>query len=351
MTRLTRSRDRYLSPAEAARHLGVSAKALRLYEQRRLIRPMRTEAGWRRYGPADIERAAEVVALRSLGLSIGQIARVLAGDGASLEAALAAHADDLVQQIDALRCKLADVRALVDGLRAGDTRGARDIVDVLRPQPAVVATLDLPWPWGGEPFAVQAPRALNFIVGPLASGKTQLAKRIADVLPDAGFVGLERIADRCAPTAREPGCNEDLNARVDSALTWLLEEGAEISEALVATVTALNADAPAVPVIDLIEHGLNERTQEALIAHLHGRGTNARAIYMITRSSAVLDLAACGPDEAIIFCPANHSPPTYVMPHPGAPGYEGIATCLASPDVRHRSAGVVAVLDRAAYAR
>jgi hypothetical protein len=47
-----------------------------------------------------------------------------------------------------------------------------------------------------------------------------------------------------------------------------------------------------------------------------------------------------GPDEAIILCPANHSPPTVVAPYPGAPGYEAVATCLAPPDVRARTEGM-----------
>jgi hypothetical protein len=62
---------------------------------------------------------------------------------------------------------------------------------------------------------------------------------------------------------------------------------------------------------------------------------------MLTRSCAILDLTAVGPDETIILCPANHSPPTQVTPYPGAPGYEAVATCLASPEVRARTAGVM----------
>jgi DNA-binding transcriptional MerR regulator len=37
----------YLSPSEAAKRLGVSVKALRLYEQRGLIAPRRSAAGCR----------------------------------------------------------------------------------------------------------------------------------------------------------------------------------------------------------------------------------------------------------------------------------------------------------------
>ncbi|HRD47212.1 MAG TPA: MerR family transcriptional regulator, partial [Caulobacter sp.] len=49
--------DRYLNASEAARRLGVSVKALRLYEKRGLLTPPRTGAGWRVYGPAEMARA------------------------------------------------------------------------------------------------------------------------------------------------------------------------------------------------------------------------------------------------------------------------------------------------------
>src|SRR5450432_1007222 len=80
-----------LNPSEASKRLGVSAKALRLYEQRGLVTPMRTTAGWRVYGPGEMARLAEIVALRALGLSLGQVARVLGGDATVLDAALTVH--------------------------------------------------------------------------------------------------------------------------------------------------------------------------------------------------------------------------------------------------------------------
>ena len=81
----------FLNASDAARRLGISTKALRLYEQRGLLAPMRSEAGWRAYGPKDMERASEIVALRALGFSLAQVARVLNGDANGLEPALAAH--------------------------------------------------------------------------------------------------------------------------------------------------------------------------------------------------------------------------------------------------------------------
>jgi DNA-binding transcriptional MerR regulator len=62
---------RNLAASQAAAHLGVSAKALRLYEQQGLIAPDRSPAGWRLYDPDDVARAAAVVSLRALGLSLG----------------------------------------------------------------------------------------------------------------------------------------------------------------------------------------------------------------------------------------------------------------------------------------
>jgi len=112
--------------------------------------------------------------------------------------------------------------------------------------------------------------------------------------------------------------------------------------ALTALLAGLEADGPAVLVIDMVEQGLDGATQEALIAHLRRRRPGGRPLFLLTRSSSILDLEAVGADEAIILCPANHSPPTLVAVRPGAPGYEAVDTCLASPEVRARTEGGIA---------
>ena len=100
----------FLSASEAARQLGVSTKALRLYEQRGLVAPARTVAGYRTYGPEEMNRAAEIVALRALGLSLAQVAQVLKGDPQSLEPALAAHEATLEAEIRQLVETIAKIR-------------------------------------------------------------------------------------------------------------------------------------------------------------------------------------------------------------------------------------------------
>jgi DNA-binding transcriptional MerR regulator len=260
-------------------------KALRLYEQRGFIAPLRSAAGWRVYGPAEMSRAAEIADLRRLGLGFAEIARAFAG---GLEPVLAAHQAALESRIRALAATVEKVRSLRRGPR-GRSEG-----------PSVA--FDLPWPWGGERFELRDIPAITYITGPLGSGKTRLARRLAETLPGGIFLGLERRTD--------------------------------------ALVRALETEERSALVVDMVEQGLDSENQRRLIGTLRRRGRRARPLFLMTRSSAILDLAQVGSDETILYCPANHSPPIRVTPVPGAPGYEAVATCLASPEVRARTAGV-----------
>ena len=332
----------FLNPSEAARRLGVSVKALRLYEQRGLIAPARTSAGWRAYGPDEMARVAEIAALRELGLSLSQVARVLEGDSESLEPALAAHQTALEGRVHQLVDAVDRVRRLRADLAGGRAPAPSELARLLKPASNFSVAFDLPWPWGGERFELQDIRSLNYIIGPLGSGKTRLAQCIAATLPGAAFVGLDRLAHGGAAARALLDHDPALKSRVDRTLAWLVEDGATTSEALICLLAGLETQGPTILVIDMLEQGLDKATQEALIARLRRRGSEFRPLFFLTRSSSILDLDAVGNDESIILCPANHSPPTSVRPYPGFPGFEAVATCLASPEVRVRTAGVIA---------
>jgi len=341
------SSAQYLSPSEAARRLDVSVKALRVYEQRGLVAPIRSAAGWRAYGPSEMERAAEIVALRALGFSLDQVARVLDGDPSGLEPALAAHQAILEGRLGQLAGMVEKIRGLRRGLAQEQAPSVSELARLLVPATACSVAFDLPWPWGGERFELRELRPLTYITGPLGSGKMRLALRLAESLPSAGFLGLDRMADAGMAARARLEADPALRSSVDQALAWLVEDGATVSTALVVLLAALEAEGPAILVIDMIEQGLDQAAQEALIAHLRRRGPAGRPVFLLTRSCAILDLAAVGADEAIILCPANHSPPSYVAPYHGAPGYEAVATCLASPEVRVRSEGLIAAWSHA----
>ena len=333
----------FLNASEAARQLGVSAKALRLYEERGLLSPHRTDAGWRAYGPREMKRAAEVVALRDLGFSLAQVQRVIEGDPRGLEPALAAHQSRLEVQLGQIGGIVERIRAVREDIAQGKSPGPADLARLTTPVAEPVVAFDLPWPWGGERFELREVRAINYIVGSLGSGKTRFAMRRAEQLPGGVFVGLERLRQTAEVTRRRLKADAALRARVENTLAWLTEEGAEITDALQTLIVELEGEGAGALVIDMIEQALDEAAQRALIAYLRRRGPLARPVFAMTRSCALLDLAAVGPNELILLCPANHAPPTVVAPYPGAPGYEAVAACLASPAVRARTEGLIAM--------
>ena len=170
---------------------------------------------------------------------------------------------------------------------------------------------ELPWPWGGELFRLNDIRPLNYIVGPLGSGKTKLALRLAETLANAVFLGLERLSNDGSEARTHLDADPILKSRVDQVLSLLIAEGGKVSGALVALLDGLESDEPNAFVVDMIEEELDETTQEVLITYLRQRSnSDGRPIFFSTRSSAILDLNSVGPNETIILCPANHTPPT-----------------------------------------
>jgi len=289
-----------------------------------------------------VELAGEIVQLRSLGLSLAEVARVLARDAEVIDLALTAHHAALASRMRQLADAMARVRRLLADLRQGKVLPAGKLGPPPHPACSPCIVFDLPWPWGGETFELRDIRSLNHIVGPLGSGKTRLAKRIAEVVPGAVFLGVDRLTDGCRATEQRLDADAALKSRVERSLRWLVEDGATVSGALVILLAGLEAQSQATLVIDMLEEGLDAGTQQALIAFLRRCGPEAKPLFFLTRLSAILELDAVGADESITLCPANHSPPIRVMPYPGAPGYEALATCLASPDVRARTRGVIA---------
>ena len=87
---------------------GVDSQMLRVYEQRGLLSPFRTEGGTRRYSADDIERVATITALLGEGLN-------LAGIGHVLE--LRAQTTQLTDELGELRASTAPDRQEVRRLR------------------------------------------------------------------------------------------------------------------------------------------------------------------------------------------------------------------------------------------
>ncbi|HVN01947.1 MAG TPA: TIR domain-containing protein [Caulobacteraceae bacterium] len=123
---------RFFSPAETARRLKVSTKALRLYESLGLVNPVRASNGWRTYGPDQMVRLHQVLALKSLGVPLKRIGELLSDELADLDAVL------LLQEA-AFRSRMAgDARrlellvAVRRRLANGESLSVDDLIDLTR---------------------------------------------------------------------------------------------------------------------------------------------------------------------------------------------------------------------------
>jgi DNA-binding transcriptional MerR regulator len=123
---------RHLSPAETARRLGVTVKALRLYEAKGLVTPMRLSNGYRAYGSEAVARLHQVLALKRLGLSLSRIAELLADCKLGLDAVLALQEQVLRGDRQKLDSALSLIAAARRRLGAGEVLSIDDLTTLTR---------------------------------------------------------------------------------------------------------------------------------------------------------------------------------------------------------------------------
>ena len=99
-----------LDIAEVARLTGLTSRALRFYEARGLVMPLRTASGRRHYGPAERERLHQILAMKRAGLTLAQIQRLTAGRTLDLRQIVEAHIEALAERERAI----AGARALLE---------------------------------------------------------------------------------------------------------------------------------------------------------------------------------------------------------------------------------------------
>jgi MerR family transcriptional regulator, thiopeptide resistance regulator len=122
----------HYTAAEAARRLGVTIRALRLYERRGLVQPGRTAADWRCYGPAELARLQQVIALKRIGLKLADIAKLLRDEAAPLDHVLALQEEELIRRKQHTDNALALVRNARKHLADGKTLPLEDFVALIK---------------------------------------------------------------------------------------------------------------------------------------------------------------------------------------------------------------------------
>lgn len=91
---------------EVARRTGLTSRALRFYEAKGLVAPLRTASGRRVFGKTELARLHHIVVLKSAGLSLSQMKALFAGHTIDLSAMLTAQLkmlDDEAAQVESAR--------------------------------------------------------------------------------------------------------------------------------------------------------------------------------------------------------------------------------------------------------
>src|SRR5580704_4516137 len=94
---------------------GVSVRTLHVYDEMGLLKPsVRTDAGYRQYGEAELLRLQQILFYKELDLSLKQIAEILDDPGFDLVEALVGHRIALSARRDRLTTLLNTIEATID---------------------------------------------------------------------------------------------------------------------------------------------------------------------------------------------------------------------------------------------
>ena len=104
---------------DVARRTGLTSRALRFYEARGLVKPLRTYSGRRLYGRGELERIQQILALKRAGLSLAQIGRLTAHGAMDLAAIVEAQ----LQVIEERKAELDEAKTLLLSIKSRIDRG------------------------------------------------------------------------------------------------------------------------------------------------------------------------------------------------------------------------------------
>ena len=99
---------------------GVTPRTLRWYDQTGLLKPLRTtEAGYRLYGPAQLDRLQDILFYRELGLDLTSIRAILDDPAFDRQAALQSHLTELKARRARLDDLILTVQRTIDDIKGG----------------------------------------------------------------------------------------------------------------------------------------------------------------------------------------------------------------------------------------
>ena len=116
--------DQILDISEVIARTGLTARALRFYEARGLVRPLRTTSSRRLYGRGELARLNAVIALKRAGFSLAQIGAILERGPVDLGRLVSAQ----IAALDSQQAEIASARTLLQAVQSRIDR--REPIDV-----------------------------------------------------------------------------------------------------------------------------------------------------------------------------------------------------------------------------
>ena len=116
---------------------GVTVRALHHYDRLALLKPRRTDSGYRLYSAADLDRLERIVALKFIGLPLKDIKAVLDRDTRALPAVLGSQRRALEEKRRRLDLAIDAIRSAEQTVRASaspDASVIRRIIEVIEMQ-------------------------------------------------------------------------------------------------------------------------------------------------------------------------------------------------------------------------
>ena len=99
---------------------GVTPRTLRWYDQTGLLKPLRTtEAGYRLYGPKQLDRLQDILFYRELGLDLASIRTILDDPAFDRQAALQSHLTELKVRRARLDELILTAQRTIDNIKGG----------------------------------------------------------------------------------------------------------------------------------------------------------------------------------------------------------------------------------------
>ena len=121
-----------LSAAECARRTGLTVRALRVYERAGLLKPARSAAGWRVYGPNELVRLNTIVALKGFGLTLAQIRKAFQASPPVLTQVLDLQSKAWAARVIAAERAIALIQSAISRLRANSALSIDELCELTR---------------------------------------------------------------------------------------------------------------------------------------------------------------------------------------------------------------------------